>query len=184
MIAIKILYRFNQLAAMRINLTVLKNNTTGAEQALYRALFDDVSEEMQSLLPQIRNIFKHIKRRSAARDIMAIYFEDVDYQSWAETRGISVADLCESIKETLEEIDREIEAEAVHMVFPRPVQHRRSRIKPDFGGLLFVGPVTPTRFFVPELKQLADLQRGRWFRRVFHSERTGSPCYGGCICSG
>lgn len=44
---------------------------------------------------------------------MAIYFEDVDYQSWAETRGISVADLRESIKETLEEIDREIEAEAV-----------------------------------------------------------------------
>lgn len=109
----KALYRFNMLAADRVNLSVLKNNNTGAEQALYRALYEDVSEEMQSLIPQIRNIFKHIKRRSAARDIMAIYYEDVDYQSWAETRGISVADLRESIKETLEEIDREIEAEAV-----------------------------------------------------------------------
>lgn len=72
MIAIKILYRFNQLAAMRINLTVLKNNTTGVEQALYRALFDDVSEEMQSLIPQIRNIFKRIKRRSTAKDIVKL----------------------------------------------------------------------------------------------------------------
>lgn len=112
MIAIKILYRFNQLAAMRINLTVLKNNTTGAEQALYRALFDDVSEEMQSLIPQIRNIFKRIKRRSTAKDIIAIYFEDMTWQDWAETRGVSVNTLYENVKETLEEIDCEIEAEA------------------------------------------------------------------------
>ena len=106
MIAIKILYRFNQLAAMRINLTVLKNNTTGVEQALYRALFDDVSEEMQSLIPQIRNIFKRIKRRSTAKDIIAIYFEDMTWQDWAETRGVSVNTLYENVKETLEEIDR------------------------------------------------------------------------------
>ena len=109
--AINVLYRFNQLAAERINLTVLKN-TTGAEQALYRALFEDVSEEMQSLIPQIRNIFKRIRCRSIAKDIIAIYFEDMDHQDWAETRGVSVNTLYDSIKETLEEIDREIEAEA------------------------------------------------------------------------
>ena len=110
--AINVLYRFNQLAAERINLTVLKNNTTGAEQALYRALFEDVSEEMQSLIPQIRNIFKRIKRRSTAKDIIAIYCEDMTWQDWAETRGVSVNTLYENVKETLEEIDREIEAEA------------------------------------------------------------------------
>ena len=110
--AINVLYRFNQLAAERINLTVLKNNTTGAEQALYRALFEDVSEEMQSLIPQIRNIFKRIRCRSIAKDIIAIYFEDMDHQDWAETRGVSVNTLYENVKETLEEIDREIEAEA------------------------------------------------------------------------
>ena len=106
------LYHFNQLAAERVDLSVLKNNTTGAEQALYRALFEDVSEEMQSLIPLIRNIFKRIRRRSTARDIIAIYFEDVGYQDWADTQGVSVNALYDNIKETLEEIDREIEAEA------------------------------------------------------------------------
>ena len=106
------LQRFNQLAAERIDLTVLKNNTTGAEQALYRALFEDVSEEMQSLIPAIRNIMKRIKSRSTARDIIAIYFEDVGYQDMAEMRGVSVNALCDDIERTLEEIDHEIEIEA------------------------------------------------------------------------
>lgn len=110
--SINTLCRFNQLAAARIDLTVLKNNTTGAEQALYRALFEDVSEEMQSLIPQIRNVFKRIRCRTTAKDIIAIYFEDVNPQDWAETRGVSMNALYEDIKETLEEIDREIEAEA------------------------------------------------------------------------
>ena len=34
------------------------------------------------------------------------------WQDWAETRGVSVNTLYENVKETLEEIDREIEAEA------------------------------------------------------------------------
>ncbi len=78
--SINIFYRFNVLATKRIDLVILISSSTGVELALYRVLHDEVSEEMQSLIPQIQNIFKRIRNRRIAKDIMAIYFEDISYQ--------------------------------------------------------------------------------------------------------
>ena len=105
----KIFYRFNLLIVARVNLSVLRNNSSGPEQALYRALLQDITDEMESLIPKIREIFKRINNRTVIKDIMAIYFEDMSYEAWAKVRGVSVETIYRNIKNAFEAIDCEIE---------------------------------------------------------------------------
>lgn len=109
--SINTLYRWNLLSVERLNLMSLRNNSSGPENSAYRALLQICTNEIADLTPQIVNIFKRIKRYNIMKDIIAIYFEDISYQDWAETRGITTEELFSEVTDALEEIDREISSE-------------------------------------------------------------------------
>lgn len=106
-----ILYRWNLLSVERVNLISLRNNSSGPENSAYRTLLQICTNEMADLMPQVVNIFKRVKRYNIMKDIIAIYFEDISYSDWAETRGVTVEELFNEVSDALEEIDREISSE-------------------------------------------------------------------------
>lgn len=110
--SINALYRWNMLTIERLNLLSLRSRSSGVEQAMYRALLQSCTEEMEQLTPLLVEIFKHIKKYSVMQDIIAIYFEDQRYQDWADSRGVTAEAIYLNISSVLEEVDREIEQEA------------------------------------------------------------------------
>lgn len=109
--SIKALYEWKLHNEKRSSLTSLRRYSTGPEQAAYRVMLEDCTKEIEALTPQIADIFRRIKQCSVMKDIVAIYFGDMSYQEWAETRGVPFDIIFSSVVNALDEIDREIEME-------------------------------------------------------------------------